>query len=155
MDDFAEIFGDAPDDGAEHEFKWTLPAKVRDDSKIKPEHAAWIAERYSTRDKAYCRCDSATAAMVDAFPELRRVRGYYATFTEHWWCEDAEGNIVDPTAAQFSGQGSYQELTDEEVEQHVPSGVCMDCGDPVYRGATFCSESCERATRAYLNSSRY
>lgn len=40
--------------------------------------------------------------MVEAFPELKRVRGHYhcpwlSKAQPHWWCVDPDGNIVDPT----------------------------------------------------------
>lgn len=113
----------------------------------------WIAANYPDHDRAYGRCKPATDAMLQAFPELRQVRGTYldAVWGErtHWWLVAPDGRVVDPTAAQFptKGRGLYEELKPGDP---VPSGVCMDCGDTVYDGATFCSDACERATARYL-----
>ena len=104
----------------------------------------------------YGKCAEVTRAMVRAFPELERVCGFYHCPAwgrrEHWWCEAPGGLVVDPTAAQFPsrGHGRYQKL-DPKTERHlVPTGVCMDCGGPVYRGNTFCDETCEERTMAYM-----
>lgn len=99
----------------------------------------------------YGRCEEATAQMAEAFPELRRVRGHYYCFAwgerQHWWMEDAEGNVVDPTAAQFpsGGRGHYEEWDGSPL----PTGSCPQCSNPVYDGGTCCSEACHAAYVAY------
>lgn len=58
----------------------------------------------------------------------RLVCGYYIDpewgQEEHWWCEDQQGNRIDPTAAQFpsNGTGTYIE---------VPPPSCEQCGNDV------------------------
>lgn len=115
-------------------------------------YEAWINSWLSVNE-AYGGCDKATREMVKEFPELRRVAGYYHCVLwgrrTHWWCVTEDGEVVDPTASQFpsKGKGWYEEVTDFS---EFPTGVCMDCGDPVYHGDTFCSPECETATRLYL-----
>jgi hypothetical protein len=79
------------------------------------------------------------------FPELRLARGliYDACWGDrtHWWCVDPDGNIIDPTDSQFPClmPGSYQELGDND---RIPSGRCLNCGETVYDGQTFCNDLC-------------
>lgn len=125
-------------------------------------YGAWIAANYSNYLAAYGECKTAVERMVAEFPELRKARGFFYSVAwgqrEHWWCVTAEGRIIDPTRCQFPDGfaldgAAYHELvgTDEEIADQVPTGVCADCGSPVYGGASFCNENCESATIAYLN----
>lgn len=101
------------------------------------------------------RCREVTAAMVEAFPELRRVRGHYfcpfvAQAFPHWWCEltvNGQVLVVDPTAAQFpsNGLGLYEEHTGPE-----PTGRCPNCGDYAYDGKYFCSDACACSYERYI-----
>ena len=110
--------------------------------------------------EAYGRCKEYVEKMHTTFPELSVRRGFYhCPFwgeRQHWWLEDEDGQVVDPTAVQFpsKGAGEYESLNDDELEDKVPTGVCMDCGAPVYHGVMFCSERCEMATLNYLNTGR-
>lgn len=98
-------------------------------------------------------CASLSQQMVDAFPELKRVRGHYIDPLwgprEHWWCVAPDGSIVDPTASQFptKGGGTYVPHVEGSPE---PTGKCLDCGGYCFNGDTFCSPECERSTRSYL-----
>lgn len=128
---------------------------------INDRYAAWIETFVAAQPDRFVRgkCDEATAAMVEVFPELRRVAGFaHCTWgrDQHWWCVAPDGAIIDPTAAQFAAVFAYEEidLDDPEAQRGIPTGRCMDCGGDVYVGAVFCSEACERATRAYLNGAR-
>lgn len=118
----------------------------------------WIAASVAANGNGYAECDTRTRLMVEAFPELRRVPGYYYCpiwgRRTHWWCVTQDGTVIDPTATQFPlrGIGVYEEVTDFSK---LPTGVCMDCGDPVYNHRTFCNEECEMATRAYLAQPRF
>jgi len=83
------------------------------------------------------KCFGTTAMMVNAFPELRRVRGHYLCPSwgrqEHWWCLAPDGTIVDPTGHQFPScylypgisLGVYEPLPDDA---EAPIGKCMVCG---------------------------
>ncbi len=154
-------------DDDDNPVSYTNPRTTCDPLKYRPEWAAWIAEHFPTAESASCRCCSAARELAAAFPgQLREAAGYFGLYgIEHAWCVDLlTGNVVDPTGIQFTARlrysiqdwtkpGAYQELTRDEIERYVPSGVCMDCGADVYHGKTFCSDECERATMAYLNSS--
>lgn len=118
-------------------------------------YAAWIAAYVAQHKSVRGLCDSATKAMVIAFPELRRAAGFAHTTwgpDQHWWCVAPDGSVVDPTAAQFPVVFRYEELDlDNPADAaRVPTGVCADCGDPVYGGKSFCSAECQDATAAYL-----
>lgn len=123
----------------------------------------WIAENV---DRGYGKCREVVGRMVRAFPDLRRACGFYHCPAwgrrEHWWCVDREGKVVDPTRAQFPsaepglGVNRYEELdlTNPADRARIPTGVCMDCGGPVYGGDTFCDATCEEQTMAYLGMER-
>lgn len=126
---------------------------------MNPAYAAWIEQYVAAQPERFVRgkCANATSAMVAAHPELRRACGFvYVQWgrDEHWWCVAPDGAVVDPTAEQFGAYGVLQyeelDLSDPATRARVPTGRCMDCGEPVYQWATFCDEACERATRAYL-----
>jgi len=138
---------------------------------IKPNdyYTAWIFAHVDQQTKGYGQCEQVTAAMVQAFPELERRKGIIRTLCwgerTHWWCRTAGGAIVDPTAGQFPGHSTqpsrlvakaiYEDMsdcTDEELADRVPSGVCANCGTPVFHGDSFCSTACQNATLRYLNS---
>lgn len=131
---------------------------------LEKKYVDWIAKNVKDRTEAYGACASITRKMWEAFPfELRRVRGfYYCTFwgrREHWWLVDLNNNVVDPTASQFpsNGMGTYEELTDEEVEKCCPVGKCPNCGNELYKdneyGTEFCNEDCANSYVAYVNMS--
>lgn len=117
------------------------------------QYQAWIDANVPNKEAAYGKCAEVTLAMQSAFPELRRVRGFYHCpiwgRRTHWWLQDGD-EIVDPTSKQHpsNGIGQYQEVKDET---EIPTGVCADCGEPVYNGDYFCSNECELKTVAYLN----
>jgi hypothetical protein len=122
-------------------------------------YAEWIEAYVASQPDRFVRgkCDEATRAMVAAFPELRRAAGFvYCRWgrDQHWWCVAPDGAIVDPTVEQFGAVFRYEELdlNDPESVKRIPTGVCADCGGDTYEGKYFCSDECERATTAYLNS---
>lgn len=125
------------------------------------EYAAWIEAFVSAQPNRFVRgkCAEATLAMIEAFPELRRAAGFvHCTWgrDQHFWCVTPDGTVVDPTAEQFRAVFEYEELDldDPETQRRIPTGRCLDCGDDVYEGKSFCSEACEASTRAYLNGPR-
>lgn len=98
-------------------------------------------------------CEEVTACMVKAFPELTRVRGHYCDLLQgrrpHWWCVTPDGEIVDPTAAQFAPYGEYDPI---DESKGTPTGPCPNCGDGIcYDGAGVCSSKCAVEYAAYLN----
>lgn len=60
--------------------------------------------KYRGKCKEYCE------ELINNNPNYRLVRGHYFcpiwnTEEPHWWCEDEEGNIIDPTKKQFDSKG--------------------------------------------------
>jgi hypothetical protein len=105
---------------------------------------SWIAERYPTPESAKLQCAEATAAMVAAFPTLRRVRGHAMIgidFRPHWWCISPDGEIIDPTAHQWSASPVFYDAMPEDAEE--PCGKCIYCGDLLYRSRGADSYLCE------------
>lgn len=102
-------------------------------------------------------CGAATQEMKEEFPELTKVRGWVEAIHQiqgydlhpHWWLVDPIGNIVDPTATQFSVIFNYRPR-DESVP--CPTGKCPNCGMMCYNGDSVCSDRCRREYTAYLNS---
>jgi hypothetical protein len=93
------------------------------------------------------KCREMALDMVKKYPGLRLVRGFYhCPFwgkQAHWWAEDKNGNVIDPSAAQFpsNGAGEYEEF----------NGViqCEECGKEVLEddayidgNHAFCSGEC-------------
>lgn len=117
-------------------------------------YADWIMANYPG-GSGYGKCAEATTAMVEAFPELRRVRGFYLCpgwdRREHWWLVAPDNAIVDPTAGQFpsKGSGDYEEWDESRKE---PTGKCPNCGGYAYDGGTCCSKECHDAYAAYIRS---
>ncbi len=63
------------------------------------------------------KCKELSEAAVAADASLTLVRGFYFcpiwnVEEQHWWCKDATGKIVDPSAAQYpsKGLGTYREF---------------------------------------------
>lgn len=112
-------------------------------------YRAWIKDNVT---ETYGRCAEVTQQMAAAFPELTRVRGHYYCFAwgerEHWWLTTPDGEIIDPTAAQFPsrGRGHYEPWDESRPE---PTGMCPNCGGYCYDGNTCCSDSCGLAYAAY------
>ena len=94
--------------------------------------------------ETYGKCVEVSQAMVEAFPELTRVRGWYDCpiwgEREHWWLSDGN-RIIDPTARQFptKGDGTYVELPPDYEE---PIGRCMECGDLAFQSRGGSSHAC-------------
>lgn len=117
----------------------------------------WIQANKDPSDplKGRGKCKDLAGALAQAFPELRLVAGYYYDIAwgpqQHWWCVDASGKVFDPTADQFptKGRGVYEEVAVEDR----PVGVCMECGDDVFRDSPaaphFCSKECGDTYGAY------
>lgn len=96
------------------------------------------------------KCKEMSEALVRADPTLRLVRGHYYCYSwgeqAHWWCEDENGKVVDPTAKQFpsKGAGEYVEFNGWLS--------CVECGKEVQEQDAriegsygFCSTKCNAA----------
>ena len=94
------------------------------------------------------KCKELSEQLCLENPSLMLVRGHYYcpmwnTTEPHWWCKDATGKIVDPSARQFpsKGLGIYTEF-DGFIK-------CAECGKAVneddvktYGNYAFCSTPC-------------
>jgi len=107
--------------------------------------------------KCHGECKKYTDLMKKEFPELTQVRGhiiYYNNFEDkdkripHWWMTTNSGEIVDPTASQFGHLFDPRYDAWEEGKEE-PTGVCMNCGEYVYKSRSFCSDECERANHEF------
>ena len=117
---------------------------------MEQKYRTWIEQNVT---ETYGACAEVTEAMAETFPELTRTRGFYVCpawgSRDHWWLTTLEGDIVDPTAAQFpsQGKGAYQPLNEGAEE---PTGRCMNCGKYVFGGHGACSAECaEKLTEYY------
>lgn len=90
--------------------------------------------------------------MAAEFPGLEVVRGYVLTAEwgrrGHWWCEDKDGEILDPTRGQFPTPFLTYEPHVEGAD--VRLGKCMQCGTEIWGPeelgrATFCDAGCYKA----------
>lgn len=116
---------------------------------MKEQYKVWIQDNV---DEPYGNCYSFSVKMQEVFPELTLVRGHYYCPVwgerQHWWLTDPDGDVVDPTAAQFpsTGIGHYEPWDENQPE---PTGKCPNCGGLVYDGGTCCSENCHIEYTAY------
>ena len=74
------------------------------------------------------KCKEMSESFIKENPEFRLVRGYYFDpiwnrKEPHWWCEDKEGNIHDPTKLQFPSGGIKDFYT--EFDGYFE---CAECG---------------------------
>lgn len=126
-------------------------------------YATWVS--LEVEGDGYGRCVETVDAMHETFPELKKRFGFFFAphpwgRRQHWWLRTPEGKIVDPTGRQHpnghifpESDVCYEDLTDldpAELRAKVPTGVCMDCGGPVYNDDTFCDAECEAATARYM-----
>ncbi len=95
------------------------------------------------------KCKEMCDELVVKDPTLKLVRGHYHCpfwgAEPHWWCVDASGQIIDPTANQFPSKGSGDYV---EFDGNIN---CSECGksmketDPFVRFESnhcFCSTAC-------------
>lgn len=93
-------------------------------------------------------CKEACETLLLTRPELRLVRGHYHCpmwgAREHWWLQDGEGAIVDPTVEQFPTLGAGAEYVEFDG-----NCSCEQCGTSVkeekavFHGSyAFCSDAC-------------
>jgi hypothetical protein len=79
------------------------------------------------------KCYGWTAKFAEKFPQLKQVCGFYGN-SEHYWCVDTDGTIVDPTVGQFydgEGDPNKYRVFDESVDK-IYLGKCMNCGFEIY-----------------------
>lgn len=114
--------------------------------------------RFEAPEACLGHCAEAVKEMHQHFPELTPVVGHVYCPAPwgrraHRWLVTSEGDIVDPTAAQFPLIYEYEELTEHTL---VRLGSCAWCGEDImgkpddYR-PTVCSSECHDAFAASLN----
>lgn len=102
---------------------------------MKQEYTDWI--RTNVLENPLGDCRKWAEAMRVVFPELALVRGHYYCVVwgqrGHWWLVASDGEVVDPTAAQFPSQGHGVYDPWEEGAKE-PTGKCPNCGGYAYEG---------------------
>jgi len=113
-------------------------------------YQGWIKENVT---EAYGKCVEVTKQMLEAFPELTRVKGHYHCPFDgkrpHWWLKTDQGVVVDPTASQFLSGGIMGEYEEWKEGRPEPTGKCMDCGGYCYNNSNFCTQKCLDAYSEY------
>lgn len=107
-------------------------------------YSLWIEE--NVKDP-YGACKETTEEMQKVFPELDRIRGHYNCILRrgkrmHWWLITKEGEIIDPTVAQFPSR-AYGEYIPWKEGSPEPIGRCRNCGKYTYINIDWCSEKCK------------
>ena len=127
----------------------------------------WIDSNLS-RDPTDCqgRCREFSEALCCQFPELIMIRGHvkwafneedrirYPEGYPHWWCEDENGVVYDPTCPQFVLVTGLEYIPwDNSLDE--PTGKCPNCGKYCYNGSYLCCSACEVEYMAYINGELY
>ena len=72
------------------------------------------------------KCKEFSEKLIAKNPNLRLVRGHYCCpiwgEQQHWWCEDENGKVIDPTAKQFPSKGIG------EYVKFDGNCTCSECG---------------------------
>jgi len=102
-----------------------------------------VGHDYSLRG----RCRELAERLAEQSPELILIRGYYYCSVwgrqPHWWCQDTDGRIVDPSARQFPslGSGVYEPFDGTHECEYCGMGVGE--GEAyTYGHHVYCSERC-------------
>lgn len=104
------------------------------------------SQRDKLTDQDICRhkCVGFTEKLAKLHPELTLQAGFvhFKTFadqgfkgSEHWWCLTPEGQIIDPSVAQFGEVTEANPLvyTPFNPDTHkIIIGKCMNCGWEIY-----------------------
>lgn len=115
----------------------------------------WIKE--NVLENPYGKCEKYVNLMIEAFPELKKVRGFYHCpiwgKREHWWLitNDSTEQIIDPTVKQFPSHMLNIEYEPWIEGSPEPTGKCPNCGDYCYNHTFCCSDSCKNSYTTYLN----
>ncbi|QIG77689.1 hypothetical protein EVB64_102 [Rhizobium phage RHph_TM61] len=117
------------------------------------------------------KCMEYTKKFIEKFPHLKRVSGFIANKdfifnpeedvspgTEHWWCVDVDGMIVDPTRGQFTRNVELKYIEFDEKIHQIQIGKCPNCGMEIYglvsdagKHGGLCSEKCFDDYSEYMN----
>lgn len=114
------------------------------------DYQQWIAAHMPVDPRG--QCVEMTKRMAAAFPELQRVRGHYVCPLDgrrsHWWLVTPNGEVIDPTAEQFSSGGALGDY--EPYEGPEPTGQCLNCGELLFGSESFCNAKCALETARYM-----
>lgn len=69
----------------------------------------------------------------------------HGKYRHHWWLVAPDGEIVDPTMAQFESAEGL--LPEDYCEKKMPveaTGRCLFCGLLLYGPSSFCDGECSR-----------
>lgn len=83
---------------------------------MKDDYAIWISKNYSDKFSSVNQCNKAVRRMVMMFDELTVQTGW-ANGVLHCWTKDTHGNIVDPTARQFTLPIKYELIANRFLEK--------------------------------------
>jgi len=121
------------------------------------EYKEWIAD-IPLKD-SFGKCKEQSNRMQMKFPELLIAKGFVILSNmkkyQHMWLKDEDGNVIDPTAKQYTGYAvhSYQEIGEDDP---VPVGKCVNCGEFIMSNKSeynpLCSSECYEDYATYLNS---
>ena len=108
------------------------------------------AYRQHLYEKYRGKCKEYSEKLIKERPELRLVRGFYycpvAKVEEmHWWCEDSDGLIIDPTAKQYfsEGKGNYREFKGVYTCSNCKQDVLETSTNKLINGRhVFCNDNC-------------
>lgn len=113
----------------------------------KQKYYDWIANWLCTQKSVWGFCKQGAQEMQKQFLELTVVPGWVSTIAgdrDHWWCETADGEIIDPTASQFKemriGIFRYRKF---QPGDKVRVGKCMNCGTEIWLPVQSLTESPE------------
>jgi hypothetical protein len=108
-----------------------------------------MTEEESNYLKYRGRCKELAEAAIQTDPTLTLVRGYYYCpiwgEQNHWWAKKPDGQIVDPSKAQFPSNGIGEYI---EFDGIIP---CANCGKEMREGVdeiyyesnyAFCDYTC-------------
>lgn len=100
-------------------------------------------------------CGPMVSEMAEKFPELRKACGEVLISTgywrPHWWLVAPDGEIIDPTVAQFSSEyyGLHTYVVEYNEFDRQPTGKCPQCGEYCFDGEEV-HEQCFEAYKAYV-----
>ena len=107
---------------------------------MKKKYKDWIAK--NILDTADGLCLEWAGLMAQKFPELTLVEGavhFHGYDSEgHFWCVDADGEIIDPTVGQFGDIPIQYEF----IRHPAQTGDCIICDAPTYLDNKCCSVPC-------------
>jgi hypothetical protein len=114
------------------------------------EYVEWLhSHGYGCGMSVQTKCKEVCEEMLKSFPDLILCRGLAwveephglpPTKTPHWWLQEQDGTIVDPTAHQYPTKIIKYEWVDPDKGE--PTGKCPNCGSLRY-DEYFCSKDCE------------